>query len=133
MDAVLLKRPSAFMPFAMSVAALATVIGYAAMFGTFPARSSLRRQHSSFDLVRWFQATEQALMDSVAPGDKTVWERVMDPGCVVTSEEGQVLTKEQFLKELRPLPPGLTGGIRVRDLTVQDFSTFAVVKYVADE
>jgi hypothetical protein len=87
----------------------------------------------SADLVRSFQATEQALMDSVAPGDKTVWERVMDPGCVVTSEEGEVLTKQQFLNELRPLPSGLAGGITVRDLTVQDFATFAVVRYVADE
>ena len=34
MDVALLKRPSALMPVAMSVAALATVIGYAAMFGT---------------------------------------------------------------------------------------------------
>jgi hypothetical protein len=34
MDAALLKRPSALMPVAMSVAALAIVMGYAAMFGT---------------------------------------------------------------------------------------------------
>ncbi len=34
MDASLLKRPSALMPLAMSLAALATVIGYAAMFAT---------------------------------------------------------------------------------------------------
>lgn len=34
MGDVLLKRPSAFIPLAMSVAALATVMGYAAMFGT---------------------------------------------------------------------------------------------------
>jgi hypothetical protein len=34
MDAALLRRPSAVIPVAMSVAALATVIGYAAMFGT---------------------------------------------------------------------------------------------------
>src|SRR5437867_8862561 len=33
MDGALLKRPSALIPIAMSVAALATVIGYAAMFG----------------------------------------------------------------------------------------------------
>jgi hypothetical protein len=33
MDGALLKRPSAVIPIAMSVAALATVIGYAAMFG----------------------------------------------------------------------------------------------------
>src|ERR1700730_17998262 len=84
----------------------------------------------SADLVRTFQATEQALMDSVAPGDKTVWERVMDPGCVVTSEEGEVLTKQQFLNELRPLPSGLTGGITVRALTVQDFAALAVVRSV---
>lgn len=36
MNAALLKRPSALLPVAMSVAALATVIGYAAMFGTAP-------------------------------------------------------------------------------------------------
>jgi hypothetical protein len=34
MDAALLKRPSALLPLAMSVAALAIVIGYATMFGT---------------------------------------------------------------------------------------------------
>ena len=33
MNAALLKRPSALVPVAMSVAALATVMGYAAMFG----------------------------------------------------------------------------------------------------
>lgn len=33
MDAALLRRPSALIPLAMSVAALATVIGYAALFG----------------------------------------------------------------------------------------------------
>ena len=36
MDGTMLKRPSAFIPVAMSVAALATVIGYAAMFGIAP-------------------------------------------------------------------------------------------------
>jgi len=34
MDAAPFRRPSAFIPLAMSAAALALVIGYAAMFGT---------------------------------------------------------------------------------------------------
>jgi hypothetical protein len=34
MDGALLKRPSALVPVAMSAAALAIVLGYAAMFGT---------------------------------------------------------------------------------------------------
>ena len=70
--------------------------------------------------VAWFQATEQALMDAVGAGDKTPWDRVMDATCVVTSEEGEVIDKRKFLDELRPLPPGLTGRIAVRDLTVQE-------------
>lgn len=36
MDAALLKRPSAFMPLAMSAFALALVVGYAVLFGTEP-------------------------------------------------------------------------------------------------
>jgi hypothetical protein len=80
-----------------------------------------------------FQSTEQALMDAVASGDKGVWDRVMDPSCIVTTEEGQVLGKQQFLDELRPLPAGLKGRIVVRDLTVQDLPGAAIVRYLADE
>ena len=87
----------------------------------------------STETLKWFQQTEQALMDALAPGDKSVWERVMDPSCVVTTEEGQLLTRQQFLEELRPLPKGLAGGIAVKELTVQEFPTLAVVRYLADE
>jgi hypothetical protein len=82
---------------------------------------------------QWFQDLEQRLMDAIGSGDKSGWERVMDPACVITSEEGQVMTRQEFLDDLRPLPPGLKGGIAVKDLTVQEFPTFAVVRYLADE
>jgi hypothetical protein len=112
-------------------ASVAAASAVAAMLLT--CAPSKRSASTREDSVRWFGATEQALMDSIAPGDRKVWDRVMDADCVVTSEEGQVVNKEQFLKELRPLPPGLTGGIAVRDLTVQEFQTFAIVRYRADE
>src|SRR5947208_16198552 len=50
-----------------------------------------------------------------------------------TSEEGLVMNREQFLAGLRPLPTGLTGGIAVKALAVQEFPSFAVVRFVADE
>jgi hypothetical protein len=65
------------------------------------------------DAVQWFQKSEQSLMDAVASGDRAVWDRILDPSCILTSEEGQVMTREQFLAGLRPLPTGLTGGIAV--------------------
>lgn len=83
--------------------------------------------------IESFQRIEQALMDAVATGNRPVWERVLDPSFVLTSEEGEVMARAQFLDELRPLPPGLTGGIAVKELTVQEFPAFAVVRYLADE
>ncbi len=88
---------------------------------------------ASPETVRWFQSTEQALMDAVGKGDRTVWDRVMDPSCVVTSEEGEVIDKKGFLDELNPLPKGLTGGIAVQELTVAEYPSLAIVRYLADE
>jgi hypothetical protein len=85
------------------------------------------------DTVRWFQRTEQTLMDAAGTGEKTGWDRIMDPTCVITSEEGEVLDKGHFLASLRPLPPGLTGNIAVKELTVEQYQGFAVVRFLADE
>src|SRR5215813_7945251 len=87
----------------------------------------------SAETVKWFQTTEQSLMDAVASGDKAVWERVLDDAFIMTSEEGEVLPREQLLKDMRPLPPGLSGKIVIKELTVQEFPTFAIVRYLADE
>ncbi len=81
----------------------------------------------------WFHTTEQSLMDAIAAGNAEPWNRVMDEQCVVTTEEGEVRTKAAFLKELRPLPRGLTGSIAVKELKVDEFPTFAIVRYLADE
>jgi hypothetical protein len=81
----------------------------------------------------WFQSTTQALFDALVPGDRTLWDRVMADDCTVTTEDGEVLTKARFLKELRPLPAGFSGQIKVRDLTVRSLGTGAVVHYWLDE
>ena len=88
---------------------------------------------ASPETLQWFQTTEQALMDALAPGDKAIWDRIMDPSCVVTTEEGQLVTKDQFLEELGPLPQGLSGSLVIKELTVQEFPAFALVRYLADE
>jgi hypothetical protein len=85
------------------------------------------------DAVRWFRATEQKLMDAIASGDKAAWDRVTDDSWVLTSEEGQLMGKKQFLDELRPLPAGLKGDISVQDLTVQHLEKVAIVRFLADE
>jgi len=81
----------------------------------------------------WFQSTEQSLFDAIATGDHGPWERVLDPTFVITGEEGEVLTREALLDSMHGLPPPLTGKITVRELTVQDYGSFAIVRFLADE
>src|SRR5262245_51970921 len=89
-------------------------------------------RHTSIDTA-WFQKTEQALMDAIAVGDKQIWNRVLDDRFIYTTEEGQVLTKQDLLRTLSGLPAGLTGSITVEELTVQKFTMFAVVRFLANE
>src|SRR5262245_52486806 len=89
-------------------------------------------RHTSVDAA-WFQKTEQAVMEAIAVGDKQIWNRVLDDRFTYTSEEGQVLTKQDLLRTLSGLPPGLTGTIMVEELTVQQFTMFAVVRFLANE
>ena len=120
----------------MSRRTVVTIILAAALQETaYPAEKPRKGEppKAAADAVHWFRATEQKLMDAIAKGDKAAWDQVMDPSCVYTTEEGQVLGKRQYLDELRPLPAGLAGDISVQDLTVQPFENVAIVRFLADE
>ena len=85
------------------------------------------------DPSEWFRSTTQALMDAVTDGDKAVWDRVLDADCIITTEDGEFQRKAKFLEELKPLPRGFSGKITVRDLTVRQLGSTAVVHYWLDE
>jgi hypothetical protein len=85
------------------------------------------------DSVAWFTSTTQSLMDAYTTGDQGVWGRVLDPEATITTEDGEVQNRSQFLDHLHPLPSGFSGSIKVRDLTVREIGTAAVVHYWMDE
>jgi Domain of unknown function (DUF4440) len=85
------------------------------------------------DATAWFRTTTQALVDAITDGAPGVWDRVLDPDCIITTEDGAVMGKKKFLEDLKPLPSGFTGDIKVRDLTVRALGTGAVVHYWLDE
>jgi hypothetical protein len=94
---------------------------------------SFAARASTPDLTAWFQSTTQALFDAVAAGDKPVWDRFLDADCMITTEDGEVFDKARFMEELRPLPAGFSGQIKVRGLTVRPSGGTAVVHYWLDE
>lgn len=68
---------------------------------------------SSDEIVDKLKRATQEMLDAVARGDKAVWDRYLAEGSIYADEEGRVLTKDELIKELRPLPPGYQGSIKV--------------------
>lgn len=85
------------------------------------------------DLVASFRETTQALFDALVNGDKAVWSRTLDDACIITTEDGEFLSKARMLEDVRPLPAGFSAHISVRDLTVRRVGDAAVVHYWLDE
>jgi len=112
---------------------LVIVLGIATTLVVAATAGGAARRPDASATIACFQSTEQSLMDAVASGDAAPWTRVMDDRCIVTTEEGAVQTKAAFLKDVRPLPRGLAGTITVKELTVDEFPAFAIVRYLADE
>lgn len=79
------------------------------------------------------QRATQALVDAFATGQHPIWERYSDPAFVYVTEDNEVKSRAQMLEELKPLPPGYTGWIEVKDFRCADFGSFAVTTYVMDE
>jgi hypothetical protein len=88
---------------------------------------------AALDSKAWFQERTQALFDALTRGDKSIWEQTLDPSCVITTEDGDVEGRDKFLTDLKPLPQGFSGRIKIRDLALQEFGNTAVVHYWIDE
>lgn len=84
--------------------------------------SSVQGKVQDNEIVAQLKQATQELLDAIAPGNKSVWQRYLAAGSVYADEEGRVLTREQLLEELKPLPKGYVGSIRIGDTkaVVQD-------------
>jgi len=77
--------------------------------------------------------TTQALLDAITAGDSTPWARHLAPNWVLADEEGQLITRSEFLSGLRPLPTGQQGKLTLTRRRVIGGPAVAVTSYDADE
>ena len=75
----------------------------------------------------------QQLVDAISSGSAEVWDRYLDADVRYVDESGTVLTKKQMVEQTRPLPPGVSGSIRVTEFDVAAHGDVAVATYVNDE
>jgi hypothetical protein len=83
------------------------------IFGLLPCRDGPVIQLSPDAVVSQLKRATQELLDAVAPGETAVWQKYLADGCIYTDEEGNVKIKEDLLKELKPLPKGYVGTIKM--------------------
>ena len=85
------------------------------------------------EIVTKLKRATQELFDAIAPGDKTVWERYLAEGSIYADEEGRVLTRDELIKELRPLPAGYQGSIKVGETKTLVQDNVVVLSHVDHE
>jgi hypothetical protein len=99
-----MKKPISSMVFVVMLTALSVHAQSA---------DGLAKNDATNAIVAQLKRATQELLDAVAPGDVAVWRKYLAEGCIYTDEEGNVKTKEDLLKELKPLPKGYVGSIKM--------------------
>jgi hypothetical protein len=111
----LIKRS---IPFVALVASLNLMSVNAQSLRTPTAQADAANKSTAEDIVGQLKQATQELLDAIAPGDKAVWQRHLAEGSIYADEEGRVLTKDELIKELNPIPQGYVGSIKIGDVKV---------------
>jgi hypothetical protein len=78
-------------------------------------------------------ALSQKLLDALPSGDKAIWNEILAEDAVYSDEDGRILTKKEIVDELRPLPKGYSGFIKITRPRLVLRPNLAVLAYVAAE
>jgi hypothetical protein len=84
-------------------------------------------------LVIALRAKDQALLDAIAPGNRSVWEAELAPDFLYVDENNHILDRSQFLQELTPLPTGTTGKLSIVSYQLHRTGDTPVVVHRDDE
>lgn len=84
-------------------------------------------------ITNLLRAKDQALMDAVTAGDSKLWDAVLAPDVIYLDEAGEINSRADLLKQIQPLPPGVSGKITVTDYKVTLHGDTATAFHADDE
>lgn len=85
------------------------------------------------DVAAVLQRQTQEMLDAIVPGTKAVWEKYLGPQALFTTEEGTVQTRAELVEQVKPMPAGVSGNIKVIDFKATLHGAIAITTYVSDE
>lgn len=87
----------------------------------------------SKSLLQEFRARDQALLDAIAPGNTKVWEDALAPDAIYVDENGTVMNRAEFVRQLVPLPAGASGTLKIISYSAQPSGNVVSVIHTDDE
>src|SRR5437870_5642713 len=85
------------------------------------------------EITNLLHAQDQALMDAVTAGDPKVWDAVLAPDVIYLDEAGDLNSRADLLKQIQPLPAGVSGKIIVNDYKLTLHGDTATAFFADDE
>ena len=82
---------------------------------------------------RQIEGVAQELLDAITYGRPEVWRRILHPRALVADEDGKVYTKDEMVSEIRPLPAGYEGELRIANPKFSLDGDMAVLSYDTPE
>ena len=89
--------------------------------------------HATDKTTELLRAKDQALLDAIAPGDRKVWEQALAADAVFVDENGVIMDRAEFLKQLEPLSPGASGTLKITSYSAHLSGDLATVVHIDDE
>lgn len=83
--------------------------------------------------TKLLRAKDQALLDAFVPGDVKVWDQALAADAVYVDENGAIMDRAEFLKQLKPLSAGASGVIQISSYSAQISGNVATVIHTDDE
>jgi len=75
----------------------------------------------------------QEMFDAVSSGDAKVWNKYLAPGAIYVDEAGAVNSREATIKQIVPLPKGISGTIKVNPVAFHQSGDTAILVHRDDE
>ena len=79
------------------------------------------------------RSRDQALLDAFAPGDRKVWDHALAADAVYVDENGTIMERAEFLKQLEPLSAGASGKLQIAAYSARISGDVATVIHTDDE
>jgi len=90
-------------------------------------------QDSWEEITKLLHDKDQALMNAVTAGDPKVWDAALAPDAIYLDEAGEINSRADLLKQIQPLPQGVSGSIKVSDYKVTLHGDTATVFHADNE